>query len=686
MTWNDPPTITTTSTINRTSGTYDWDKYLVDNLRHVANKASCRVTGASDQTGAGATLTTSTTVEVDVGWATEEVDTAGGWPKAATNSTKYEVPTGEGGIYLLSASITFDGGSDQGRRVIRIYKNATKVAERTSIPYSSLSKETLSLATIQALDATDTVHVAVVQSSSRDLDVLGYDEDDTDLAGHFTLIRLGETGAHTDDYAGAGWDTATYNNTDDWWNADVVGMKQLFKPPSCRVYDNTGVSIADSTWTGISFDSESWDTDSMGDQTNSTTQKSLTATTPGVYLFTANVNVGSGGTADGSVRIRPVINGSAVGIREDIRRDTGNTATISLTYLWVATASDTIGVEVYQDSGTSYTTNTGVGNTYMAAIKIASVQQVAGSQRMWQGWTPDPALFLAHADMTYVPANWATILGRDYAGLLYAPPLVILRSKGRQSLTSGDGWKPVKWGKVAQDPWDFVQQERNFGETLVIPVEGQWIIVVNSAFITDFQEAKFTADATEEIITSTGLNVANGEIVRVSSDTTLPGGLAANTNYYVARLDEDHYHLFEYSTNGLNDLNQWIIDKGAITGYTYYINITSAGTGQHTVKVQQQQGQRGIRIVHNASPHAGQRNSVPASAPGETHNLQGLSIVDVVTANEGDEITVEAYSVRDTDVAIGAQTPRSRWAAIWCAPFEYSTAVQITDQIAYRGI
>ncbi len=73
----------------------------------------------------------------------------------------------------------------------------------------------------------------------------------------------------------------------------------------------------------------------------------------------------------------------------------------------------------------------------------------------------------------------------------------------------------------------------------------------------------FTA-AADDTITSTAHGLSVGDIIRVSSSTTLPAGLSANTDYYVI------------STATANTFTVSVNNGGSV------VNITDAGTGTHT--------------------------------------------------------------------------------------------------------
>lgn len=88
------------------------------------------------------------------------------------------------------------------------------------------------------------------------------------------------------------------------------------------------------------------------------------------------------------------------------------------------------------------------------------------------------------------------------------------------------------------------------------------------------QSDTFTADAGTDICTYTSTanspsNLLTGTRIRVSTTTTLPAGLAAVTDYYLIRIDDS---TFKLATTYANAIAGTVID------------ITSAGTGTHTVQ------------------------------------------------------------------------------------------------------
>ena len=95
--------------------------------------------------------------------------------------------------------------------------------------------------------------------------------------------------------------------------------------------------------------------------------------------------------------------------------------------------------------------------------------------------------------------------------------------------------------------------------------------------------SKFTADATTDIITHTNADIANLSRVRLTSTQALPLGLSTNTDYYVIALTSLTCKLATSYAN-------------ASAASPTAVNITSAGTGIHTIH---------DAAVINVTPYAG---------------------------------------------------------------------------------
>ncbi len=85
----------------------------------------------------------------------------------------------------------------------------------------------------------------------------------------------------------------------------------------------------------------------------------------------------------------------------------------------------------------------------------------------------------------------------------------------------------------------------------------------------------FTANFTTDVFTSANHGYSDGDIVRVSTDDTLPAGLLANTDYYIITAATN---TFQLSTS-----------FGGVA-----IDITDAGTGNHSVALASSPAGKGI--------------------------------------------------------------------------------------------
>ena len=69
------------------------------------------------------------------------------------------------------------------------------------------------------------------------------------------------------------------------WNDDVRdAVNFLISPPRCKLYRTTNTSISTGVWTAVAWNAETFDTDTMHD--NTTNNQRITFTTAGTYLIT----------------------------------------------------------------------------------------------------------------------------------------------------------------------------------------------------------------------------------------------------------------------------------------------------------------------------------------------------------------------------------------------------------------
>lgn len=120
------------------------------------------------------------------------------------------------------------------------------------------------------------------------------------------IIQLGDAGLDTLSVSQV---TDYENNVDD--DDDIPNKKYVdsVKPPyhSVKVYKSSNQSIANATWTTLTFDTEGWDSDTFHD--TATNNERLTAPFDGIYLVTFAFQFASNSTGKRGALIE--LNGSS---------------------------------------------------------------------------------------------------------------------------------------------------------------------------------------------------------------------------------------------------------------------------------------------------------------------------------------------------------------------------------------
>lgn len=138
----------------------------------------------------------------------------------------------------------------------------------------------------------------------------------------------------------------------------------------------------------------------------------------------------------------------------------------------------------------------------------------------------------------------------------------------------------------------------------------------------DYLPKTFTANATTNVIT-TGANhgLATGDgPFKLSSSGSLPGGLSASVRYWVVRVDPDELQLA-------------LSEADAVASLPVVVDITSAGTGTHTLG--------GVPISPAATTVDGY-SSIPLAAPAGDPKLlvcPAPARLTVQGAGAGDKLT-----------------------------------------------
>lgn len=143
-------------------------------------------------------------------------------------------------------------------------------------------------------------------------------------------------------------------------NLDVLSddISFLANPPRCRVYNSGNLSIATSTWTALTLDSERYDTDTMHSTAVNTSR--ITFTTAGTYLVGAHVIFDVNATGVRGLRL--VLGGSTPLAEQMIGSFGGLNPSLSIATAYQFTAGQYVEMQAYQSSGGNLNVLGGVGN------------------------------------------------------------------------------------------------------------------------------------------------------------------------------------------------------------------------------------------------------------------------------------------------------------------------------------
>ena len=121
--------------------------------------------GGSTYVGCAAYNTSNFTISNNTGtnltWNTEEFDTDG-FHSTSSNTSRFTIPTGKGGKYLITAQVRWDDNT-AGERVLKIQKNGSEFKAFAMQPNSSNPMEAIT--GVLDLVATDYIEILVFQSS-----------------------------------------------------------------------------------------------------------------------------------------------------------------------------------------------------------------------------------------------------------------------------------------------------------------------------------------------------------------------------------------------------------------------------------------------------------------------------------------------------------------------------------------
>jgi len=132
---------------------------------------------------------------------------------------------------------------------------------------------------------------------------------------------------------------------------------------SVRVYDGSTQSISNATQTAVAFDTETFDTDVMHD--NSTNNARLTAKTAGKYLVTAHVGFAADGTGVREIHLNHSVAGDIAVISRNAEANRTNYVSVATVY--AMDVDEYVTCQVYQNSGGSLNVLNGVWHSFQMA-------------------------------------------------------------------------------------------------------------------------------------------------------------------------------------------------------------------------------------------------------------------------------------------------------------------------------
>jgi hypothetical protein len=135
--------------------------------------------------------------------------------------------------------------------------------------------------------------------------------------------------------------------------------------PMARVYNSTNQSINSASETVLAFNSESFDTDNMHD--NSTANSRLTIQTAGKYIVAAGVAFASDAT--GLRRLYIKVNGSVNDAAVNTNAVNGDSTYLNALMVRQFNVADYIEASVYQSSSGALNVVSGV-RTFLSAVKV----------------------------------------------------------------------------------------------------------------------------------------------------------------------------------------------------------------------------------------------------------------------------------------------------------------------------
>lgn len=152
-------------------------------------------------------------------------------------------------------------------------------------------------------------------------------------------------------------------------SAEATGLKWA-APASgstfagCSLSKSAAQSVANATWTAISWDQENYDTDAFHDNSTNNTRITIPAGKGGKYLIASNLYNPS--NASGSRLIKIQKNGVDIAYGDWQRANSGHSTSTIFSQVLALAVADYIEVNLYQDSGGALNVNSSYESTFTA--------------------------------------------------------------------------------------------------------------------------------------------------------------------------------------------------------------------------------------------------------------------------------------------------------------------------------
>jgi hypothetical protein len=137
----------------------------------------------------------------------------------------------------------------------------------------------------------------------------------------------------------------------------------------CRLYKDAGQTIADATQTAVTFNQETYDTNTYHDNSTNTSRITIPATKAGYYLFVCKWSLGENPTGYRQVELRK--NNSAMD-RTSIRGTSSGQNFVILSTVQSAAVDDYFEFFVYQTSGENLGVEAGTLQTVFTAAYLGA--------------------------------------------------------------------------------------------------------------------------------------------------------------------------------------------------------------------------------------------------------------------------------------------------------------------------